>query len=604
MNGQLVLVSRLAIRDLRRRPVEAVLVFLVVAAAATTLTIALALSGVTSKPYEQTRQATAGPDIVAMTCTQCPGPVGTGRARPAATDLASLATAPGVIAHSGPYPAADSVIQFRGHTVDVIAEGRDQTPAAVDQPKLTQGGWIAAGAIVIERGFADALGVHPGDTVSIGGRSVRVAGIAVTAAIPPYPSSLCHLACPFPIQEAGQVGQGVPNTGLVWLTRSAVADLARSGDPLAYLLNLKLANPAQAPAFAAQHPMTFTWQDIKNAINALIGIEQVTLGVGGWLLALLALAGIGVLTGRRMTEQSKRVGLLKAIGATPAMVAIVLFAQQFALAVTAAAAGLLAGRLLTPRFASTGAGLLGSPGAPTIGLTTVVLITAIAIAVGAISSFAAAIRAARTSTIAALNDTARTPRRRPLLIAASARLPVPILLAARQLARRPRRALLSAISITVTVTGIVAILTSHAHAPIADLTISNIKLERFNDLSAVITTMLVILAAVNTTFIAWATAVDGRFASALERALGATTRQVTAGLAITALLAALPGAIIGIPLGIEIYHLLASGTRVSVPPTWQLVVVAAATLLAVTTLTAIPSRLSAQQPPARVLQTH
>jgi hypothetical protein len=34
MNGQLVLVSRLAIRDLRRRPVEAVLVFLVVAAAA------------------------------------------------------------------------------------------------------------------------------------------------------------------------------------------------------------------------------------------------------------------------------------------------------------------------------------------------------------------------------------------------------------------------------------------------------------------------------------------------------------------------------------------------------------------------------------------
>jgi putative ABC transport system permease protein len=350
--------------------------------------------------------------------------------------------------------------------------------------------------------------------------------------------------------------------------------------------------------------MTFTWQDIKNAINALIGIEQVTLGVGGWLLALLALAGISVLTGRRMTEQSKRVGLLKAIGATPAMVAIVLFAQQFALAVTAAAAGLLAGRLLTPRFASTGAGLLGSPGAPTIGLTTVVLITAIAIAVGAISSLAGAIRAARTSTIAALNDSARTPRRRPLLIAASARLPVPILLAARQLARRPRRALLNAISIMVTVTGIVAILTSHAHAPIADLTISNIKLERFNDLSAVITTMLVILAAVNTTFIAWATAADGRFASALERALGATTRQVTAGLAITALLAALPGAVIGIPLGIEIYHLLASGTRVSVPPTWQLVVVAAATLLAVTALTAIPSRLSAQRPPARVLQTH
>ena len=41
--------------------------------------------------------------------------------------------------------------------------------------------------------------------------------------------------------------------GLVWLTRSAVAGLAGSGAPLAYLLNLKLANPAQAPAFVAHH---------------------------------------------------------------------------------------------------------------------------------------------------------------------------------------------------------------------------------------------------------------------------------------------------------------------------------------------------------------
>ncbi len=100
-------------------------------------------------------------------------------------------------------------------------------------------------------------------------------------------------------------------------TRSAVADLAGSGAPIAYLLNLKLANPAQAPAFAAQYPFTLTWQSIQSAIDALIGIEQVALGVGGWLIGLLALAGLGVLVGRRMTEQSKRVGLLKAVGATP-----------------------------------------------------------------------------------------------------------------------------------------------------------------------------------------------------------------------------------------------------------------------------------------------
>ena len=597
--GKIVLVGRLAARDLRRRPVEAMMVLLVIAVAATTLTVAFALSGVTNRPYQQTRLATAGPDVIAIEGGG-PGPAQPVSSAQLAATAASLSTAPGVTAHSGPYPTAYSVIRFRGHTVDVVAEGRDRAPASVDQPKVTQGSWIRPGAAVIERGFADALGIHVGDNVRLGGRSFRVAGIAVTAAIPAYPSSLCHIVCPFPVFVRGQ---GVPNMGLVWLTRSAAAGLAGSDSNIAYLLNLKLANPAQAPAFVAQHPNTFTWQSVQSAINALIGIEQVALGVGGWLLGLLALAGLGVLVGRRMTEQSKRVGLLKAVGATPLTVAVVLLVEQLTLAVGAAAAGLVAGWLIAPLLTSTGAGLVGTPGAPSISVPTVVIIAVIALTVAVISSLVPAIRAARTSTVSALADAPRVPPRRPMLIAVSARLPVPLLLALRQLSRRPRRALLNAISIAVTVTGIVAILASHAHIPIANLTISNLKVDRFNELTAMITVMLIILAAVNTTFIAWATAADGRFSSALERALGATAGQVTASLSMAALLPALPGAIIGIPLGIEVYHLLASGTPLTVPPAWQLAGVFLSTLLAVTVLTAIPSRLSARRPPARILQT-
>jgi putative ABC transport system permease protein len=603
MKGQVVLVWRLAARDLRRRPVEALMVLLVIAAAATTLTVALALSGVTNQPYQRTRQATAGPDVIAIA-----GGGGPRQAQPVspaqlAATVATLTTAPGVTAHSGPYPTVYSAVRFGGHTVDVVAEGRDQAQASVDQPEVTQGSWIGPGAVVFERGFAEALGVHVGDSVRIGGRSLRVAGIAVTAAIPAYPSSLCHIACPFPIGRSLQSGQGVPNMGLVWLTRSAAAGLAGSGAPLAYLLNLKLADPAQAPAFAAQHPFTFTWQSIQSAINALIGIEQVALGVGGWLLGILALAGLGVLAGRRVTEQSKRVGLLKAVGATPAVVAVVLLVEQLTLAVGAAAAGLVAGWLITPLLTGTGAGLVGAPGSPSISVPAVIIIAVIALAVAAISSLVPAIRAARSSTVSALADAPRTPARRPLVIAVSARLPVPFLLALRQVSRRPRRALLNATSIAVTVTGIVAILASHAHIPIANLTISNLKVDRFNEVTAIITVMLVILAAVNTTFIAWATAADGRFSSALERALGATAGQVTAGLSMAALLPALPGAIIGIPLGIVVYHLLASGAPLTIPPAWQLAGVILSTLLAVTVLTAIPSRLSARRPPARILQT-
>jgi putative ABC transport system permease protein len=177
MKGQVVLISRLAARDLRRRPVEALMVFLVIAAAATTLTVAFALSGVTNKPYQQTRLATAGPDVIAIKGGG-PGSAQPVRSAQPAAAAASLAKAPGVIAHSGPYPTAFSAVRFRGHTVDVVAEGRDQAPAPVDQPKVTQGGWIRPGAVVVERGFADALGVHVGDNVGIGGRSFRVAGMA------------------------------------------------------------------------------------------------------------------------------------------------------------------------------------------------------------------------------------------------------------------------------------------------------------------------------------------------------------------------------------------------------------------------------------------
>ena len=47
------------------------------------------------------------------------------------------------------------------------------------------------GGVVIERTFADALGVSVGDRVSLNGKSFAVAGIAVTAAQSPYPN-LCN----------------------------------------------------------------------------------------------------------------------------------------------------------------------------------------------------------------------------------------------------------------------------------------------------------------------------------------------------------------------------------------------------------------------------
>src|SRR4029453_17239832 len=61
--GRILLVGRLAVRDLRRRRIETALLLLAIMAATTTLTLGLVLHKAASDPYQSTREATKGPDL-------------------------------------------------------------------------------------------------------------------------------------------------------------------------------------------------------------------------------------------------------------------------------------------------------------------------------------------------------------------------------------------------------------------------------------------------------------------------------------------------------------------------------------------------------------
>jgi putative ABC transport system permease protein len=250
-----------------------------------------------------------------------------------------------------------------------------------------------------------------------------------------------------------------------------------------------------------------------------------------------------------------------------------------------------------------GAALLGSAGAPSVTMITVGQVTAVAVGVAVAATFVPAVRAARTSTVHALADAARPPRRTPWLIAISARLPVPLLLGLRIAARRPRRVVLSALSIAVTVSGIIAALaaraTNNQDAQLVGGTDpSTVKL---NQVLLVITVILVTLAAVNAVFVTWATALDAKHSSALARALGATPQQVSTGLSAAQVLPALAGALLGIAGGLALFTAV-SGDETANPPLWQLLAVAPVTVLVVAALTTIPARLGARRPTAEILQ--
>ena len=83
-----------------------------------------------------------------------------------------------------------------------------------------------------------------------------------------------------------------------------------------------------------------------------------------------------------------------------------------------------------------------------------------------------------------------------------------------------------------------------------------------------ITVALVVLAALNAVFTAWAAVLDAKRASALIRALGASPGQVRTGLATAQVLSALPGAIIGVPLGIILFNAVSGGETASPSPAW------------------------------------
>ncbi|GIF47723.1 putative ABC transport system permease protein [Asanoa ferruginea] len=596
--GRILLVTRLALRDLRRRRTEATLLLLAIMAATTTLTLGLVLRDAASDPYQRTKVATNGPDVVA------------GAASP--NDLESLTGAPGVVDHSGPFPIAPATLETKAGRSDVQALGRDTATAPVDQPALREGGWVRDGGVVVEAAFADALGITVGDPITVDGRPFAVAGVAVTAALAPYPGTRCIVLVP--CAHGAPPEEPLPadllrNPGLIWLTQADLRGL--HPDSLSYALNLKLADPAAAPSFAAdQHIRVEPWQEVLAEATELAGDARILLLIGAWLLGLLAVASLSVLVGGRMADQTRRVGLLKAVGGTPGLVATVLLAEYVVVALVAAAAGLAAGALTAPLLTRSSPGLLGTAGTPSLTWPTIGLVTAVALGVAVVATVVPALRAARTSTITALADAARPPRRTGWLIAVSARLPVTLLLALRVAARRPRRVVLAVLSVAITVSGIFVILvldaflTSRPFAAGYD----QAQTDSLRQVLLVVMVILLSLAAVNAVFITWATVLDNRHSSALARALGATPRQVTLALAAAQVLPALAGAVLGIfPGGYALFQAIIAITggdsdRATFPSLWQLLALVAATVLVVAGLTALPARLGGRRPVTATLQ--
>ena len=602
VRGRVLLVFRLARQDIRHHLAQAVLLVVAIAAVTATLTLAFALNGVNSSesgvnanPFQQTKAATKGPDVVAQSGASPKGFAASVTMPAQLAALVALNHAKGVAAYGGPYPMATAEMRSTGIDTEASVEGRQTGVAALDQPEVTDGTWIRSGGVVVERSFAQAANLRLGQTITLNGHPFQVVGFAVSTAF-----------------------DGFPGISLMWATEAAARSLATTAAPLTYDSNLKLsdASPGGLAAFLNAHnsnsasaPFLTSWTVVADQDSSFLRSDQVVLLTGATLLGLLALASVAVLVGGRLAESTRRVGLLKAVGGTPDLVAAAFLIENLFLALVAAAVGLLAGWLAAPLFSKPEADLVGTVAAPPLTLVAVVVAVGAALVVALASTLVPAIRAARMSTVSALADTPRLPKRRESLIRLSRKLPVPALFGLRLVARRPRRAILSAASIAVTVMGLVAALSIHAGVDnqLAHFGNSgglvNPDIPRAEQLLTVVTILLVTLAALTAIFSTLATVLDARRASAVTLALGATPQQVRAGLAMTQVIPALPGAILGLPLGLGLYEVAARHGVSGLPPVLWLLAAVLGTVLVVAALTSVPARIGLRRPVAEMLQT-
>lgn len=586
--GHLLLIGRLVLRDIRRSPAEAFIYLLAVTIASTSLTLGLATSNAVDTGYEKTRQATAGPDIIALTTATDPSGV-----------AARLADTPGITKQAEPVFAFDTYIKAHGTSAHTAVEGRDPSQhSAVDQPLVTSGTWIRPGGAVLERGFAQALGVSVGDQVTVSGRHYPVVGTAISAASSVYPWS-----------DNAQ-GPGTSDFGgRMWLT-AADTRRASSNTPGVHLIYLKLNDPTatrhwmdtaftgrdDANAWVSAHD----WQDVLQTDKAMTRNVQPALVIGGWLLAVAAIVTLAALATARSARDNQRAALLQAVGAGPATVIAALLAQHLLLTLLATTTGLTAGTLAAPFLVDPSAGLLNTAGPPDFGTVLAAVLLALVIAVtGALRP---ALRAARTSTVDALADPARLPTRRPRLHAVTAYLPTSLLLGIRLLVRRPGPAVLAGASTAATMLMVTALLTWHTElATRPDFTRFGpieIRADQTGRVLLAVTLTLAAMSTLNTVLLGLSTALKSRRALSVARALGATPGQVVAALSIAGLLPAVPGAAVGIPAGLGLYWLF--GTQITPPHSWLLTAVLTV-LLAVTALTALPAWVHTRSPAGRAL---
>ncbi|GAA3831541.1 FtsX-like permease family protein [Streptomyces chiangmaiensis] len=337
-----------------------------------------------------------------------------------ASKLAATAHASGVTAAAGPF----RTLSVRPRT----ASRSEILPAGVDLPPMTVVGRAdAAGRVDGLSLVAGAWATRPGQIVMAYDRVPVQPGARLT--LPAAPGS--------PTLTVVGIARSVTGTADAWVTPAQAEALTATGGPLTYEMLYRFRHAgtdtqvaADRAAITAAVPkdaltgshsyLTVKQQETANAMAFVPFLAA--FGVLGLLLSVLV---IGIVVSGAVGAATRRIGILKSLGFTPAQVVRAYIGQALIPAAAGCALGLVLGNLLAvPVLGEVGTAFGGPAASIPVWIDAVVPAAALALVAGA--ALVPALRAGRLRTVEAIT-VGRTPGagRGRLARRLTGRLPLP-----------------------------------------------------------------------------------------------------------------------------------------------------------------------------------
>jgi len=434
-----------AIRDLRRRRLQAAVVFVTTMLAVGTGTIALTLIAQTNDPYQVAFEAQKGAHLVVDF---------DGRVDPGT--LATTPAAIGASAFAGPYRATDMQFQSRSHKYTVTTIARDNPGGDVGQLRITGGRWPSSGnEIALTRSFADLNQVSIGDRLRVlsvpGAPILTVVGLVV---------------------DIDELRADVGGQQHAWVIESAFGSLTTKGTSY-YKMDYRFASDptsAELQAHLDTLRASLPPDSITSSITYIFArtvfhiSTQILTGVlvAFSIFALVATAAIvaNLVTGIVISAY-REIGIMKAVGFTPTQVIGVFVLQILVPTAAACVIGIPAAMVLSQPLLASNSQALGLAYQPAYSPVLGLLALAGALLIVTVAALIPAFRAGRlkpalviANASAPRGQSGRWIRRAASLV----RMPRPVVLGLGDSAARPVRAILTVLAIVLGVATVIVAL--------------------------------------------------------------------------------------------------------------------------------------------------